>query len=229
MSFVTVKTADGQSMKAFEVLAADKNAPGMVLIQEIFGINSAMRQLAKDWAARGFNVWCPDLFFRAEPGLELDPTIEAQFALGAEIMQELDTPTTLSDLESTRAQLAKKLGHDNIVAVGYCLGGRLVVEMAANSPLKAAVSYYGVNLQNVIPPLGDTAPALLHIAENDAWVPADARELIQAEAANREGWESYVYEGCDHAFARPKGAHFDAVADGLAVQHSMNFLERYTA
>lgn len=229
MSFVTVTTADGQSMKALEVLAADKNAPGLVLIQEIFGINSSMRQLAKDWAARGFNVWCPDLFFRAEPGLELYPTNQAQFDLGVEIMQALDMNKTLADLESTRAQLAKKLGHENIAAVGYCLGGRLVVQMAAKSPIKAAVSYYGVNLQNEIPAMGDTAPALLHIAENDSWVPAEVREVLEGEVAKREGWESYVYANCDHAFARPNGAHFDAEADALAVERSMAFLKRHTA
>lgn len=229
MSFVQVTTADGQKMQAFEVLSNNKNAPGLVLIQEIFGINASMRQLAKDWAQRGFNVWCPDLFFRAEPGLELDPTNEAQFNLGVEIMQELDTPTTLADLESTRAQLAQKLGHDNIVAVGYCLGGRLVVEMAENSPLKAAVSYYGVNLENVVPPMKTTAPVLLHIAENDAWVQGDALEIIQGEVAKREGWESHVYAGCDHAFARPKGEHFNAEADALAVQRSVDFLARHTA
>lgn len=56
MSVVQVTTHDGQKMKAFEALSADKNAPGLILIQEIFGVNASMRQLAKDWAARGFNV-----------------------------------------------------------------------------------------------------------------------------------------------------------------------------
>lgn len=227
MGFVQVSTFDDQKMRAFEVLAADKNAPGLVLIQEIFGVNSSMRQLAQDWAQRGFNVWCPDLFFRSEPGLELDPTNQSQFALGVELMQEMDVSLTLKDLESTRAQLAKKLGHDNVVAVGYCMGGRLVVQMAANSPIKAAVSYYGVGLENVIPAMTNTAPTLLHIAELDKWVQGEARATIEAEATKRKGWESHLYAGCDHAFARPKGVHFDAAADELAIKNSMAFLERY--
>ena len=221
MSYVTVTTADGQSMKAYEAFGDNKNAPGIVLIQEIFGVNIAMRQIADDWAARGYNVWCPDLFFRVEPGLELDPAIEAQLNLGLEIMEELDTDKALADLESTRAQLAQKLGHENIAGVGFCLGGRLVVQMAAQSPIKAAVSYYGVNLQNVVPPMGDTAPTLLHIAENDVWVPAEAREVIQAEAEKREGWESHVYADCDHAFAR-----HNAEAAALAMQRSEAFIKR---
>ncbi|WP_269900666.1 dienelactone hydrolase family protein [Paenalcaligenes faecalis] len=227
MGFVQVSTADGQKMQAFEVLATNKDAPGLVLIQEIFGVNASMRQLAQDWAERGFNVWCPDLFFRSEPGLELSPTNQSQLDLGLELMQEMDNELTLGDLESTRAQLAQKLGHENIVAVGYCMGGRLVVEFAQKSPIKAAVSYYGVNLENVLPPLGQAAPTMLHIAELDKWVQGDARGVIEAEAAKRTGWESHVYAGCDHAFARPKGMHFDADADRLAIERSMAFFTRH--
>lgn len=229
MSMVQVTSFDDLKMQAFEVLSSKKSAPGLILIQEIFGINSSMRQLAKDWADRGFNVWCPDLFFRSEPGLALDPNNQSQFDLGVELMQEMDDAKTLQDLESTRAQLAKKLGHDNIVAVGYCLGGRLVVEMAAHSPIKAAISYYGVNLENVIPPLNNAAPTLLHIAEQDKWVQGEALGIIQAEAEKRAGWESYVYAGCDHAFARPKGMHFDEKADALATQRSVEFLQSHTS
>lgn len=228
MSTLQVTTSDGLKMQAFEVLSSEKNAPGLVLIQEIFGINAAMRQLAKDWADRGFNVWCPDLFFRSEAGLQLDPNNQSQFELGVELMQEMDDAKTLQDLESTRAQLAEKLGHNNIVAVGYCLGGRLVVEMAEKSPIKAAVSYYGVNLENILPKLSSAAPTLLHIAEQDKWVQGEALDIIKAEADKRDDWEAYVYPNCDHAFARPKGMHFDAEADALAVERSVSFLQRHT-
>lgn len=227
MSYVTITTSDGKKMKAFEVLAQNKNAPGLVLIQEIFGVNAAMRQLAKNWAALGFNVWCPDLFFRSEPGLELDPTNQSQFQLGVELMQEMDDATTLADLESTRAQLSKKLGHDHIVSVGYCMGGRLVVQFADHSPIKAAVSYYGVNLENTLPTIQDqAAPTLLHIAELDSYVPAETRSIIEADVAQRSGWESYVYAGCDHAFARPNGAHYQAEADSLALERSVAFIKK---
>lgn len=225
MAFVQVSTTDGLTMSAFEVLAKNKSAPGLVLIQEIFGVNASMKQLAEDWAVRGFNVWCPDLFFRAEPGLVLDPTKQAQVDLGIELMQELDDEQALKDLESTRQQLAKKLGHDNVVAVGYCMGGRLVVEMAGQNQVKAAVSYYGVNLENVLPALGSAAPTILHIAEQDKWVQGEALGVIETEVAKRNGWESYVYPNCDHAFARPNGMHFDAEANALSVERSMTFIE----
>ncbi len=228
MSYVTITTADGKQMKAFEALAQDKNAPGLILIQEIFGVNSSMRQLAKNWAERGFNVWCPDLFFRSEPGLELDPTNQSQFQLGVELMQEMDVEVSLGDLESARAQLAKKLGHDRIASVGYCMGGRLVVLFANQSPIKAAVSYYGVSLENTLPNIGThAAPTLLHIAELDAYVPAETRAVIEADVAQRAGWESYVYADCDHAFARPNGMHYHADADQLAIERTQSFLKKH--
>lgn len=224
MSFVKIATTDGQQMPVYEVRSSDPHAPALILIQEIFGVNSSMRQLAHDWAKRGFNVWCPDLFFRAEPGLELNPANQAQFQLGIELMQALDIEQCLKDLESAREQLTKKLGHNTSVAVGYCMGGRLVVQMAAQSPIKAAVSYYGVNLETIIPPLEHTAPVLLHIADQDKWVQGEAREIILAEAKQRNGWESYIYENCDHAFARPGGEHYVSEADQLAIERSMTFL-----
>lgn len=227
MSFIQVSTKDGQQISVFEVLHSDPNAPGIVLIQEIFGVNSAMRQLARDWSERGFNVWCPDLFFRSEPRLELNPTNESQYQLGVELMQELDNDQCLSDLEDVRAGLAKKLGHNGIAAIGFCMGGRLVVEMAARSPLLAAISYYGVNLENVIPTLSDTAPVLLHIAEQDKWVQGEARAVIEKEAASRKDWESYVYPNCDHAFARPNGQHYEASADQLAIERGLAFLKKH--
>lgn len=227
MSYVTITTADGKSMKAFEALAQDKSAPGLILIQEIFGVNSSMRQLAKNWADQGFNVWCPDLFFRSEPGLELDPTNQSQFQLGVELMQEMDVDASLADLESAREQLAQKLGHDHIVSVGYCMGGRLVVLFANQSPIKAAVSYYGVGLDKILPNINaQAAPTLFHIAELDASVPAETRAVIEADVAQRSGWESYVYADCDHAFARPNGMHYQAEADALALERSLGFLKK---
>lgn len=230
MNYVQIPTGQGQSMKALFVAAADKNAPGLVLIQEIFGINQSMQQLAQYWAKQGFNVICPDLFWRQEPNLELNPTNQTQFALGVELMQNMQDNETLADLEATRSFLAKQLGHQNIAAQGYCMGGRLVVLMAAHSPLRCAVSYYGVGLQDLLPTLdAKAAPALLHIAELDNYVPSDAREAVEANVAKRAEWKVVLHEGCDHAFARPGGVHFVESAAQAANAQSLAFLQRFTA
>lgn len=217
-------------MKALSVAAAVPNAPGIVLVQEIFGINSAMQALAKQWAEMGFNVVCPDLFWRQEPDLQLDPTNESQFARGVELMMGMNDDETRADLESTRAFLAQQLGHDKIAAVGYCMGGRLVAMMADSSPIQCAVSFYGVGLQDLLPTLSaDAAPTLLHIAELDSYVPAEVRHVITDNADQRPEWEHHLYAGCDHAFARPKGEHYDEAATREANKRSVGFLNRFLA
>lgn len=228
MSMIQLHTADGQKFDAYFAKASSADAPGLVLIQEIFGINQSMRTAANQWSALGFNVLVPDLFWRQEPGVVLEPRIEAEFAKGVELMQALDQTVALQDLDLARDWLSKNSGHDRVGAMGYCLGGRLVVKMADASPIKCAVSYYGVGLEDVLPALSDKAvPTLLHIAELDSYVPADKRKLILDNAASRREWEAYVYPGCDHAFARPGGAHWVEAAATLAEGRSVAFMKRF--
>ncbi|NLA50884.1 MAG: dienelactone hydrolase family protein [Alcaligenaceae bacterium] len=210
--------------------AEPKSAPAIVLVQEIFGINEALKTKAKQWAEQGYNVLCPDLFWRFEPSVTLDPTIPEQFEQGVGFMQKMQLDETLADLEATRAKLAELIEHDRIAAVGYCLGGRLVVQMAGEAKIKCAVSFYGVSLETVLPALpADAAVSFLHIAELDSYVPEDVRQVIINEVESRDGWGYELYEGCDHAFARPNGAHFVADAAAKAEQLSLEFMQRHLA
>jgi len=228
MSMIQLHTRDGQKFDAYLAQASSADAPGLVLIQEIFGINPAMRTAANRWAELGFNVLVPDLFWRQQPGVVLEPRVEAEFAKGVELMQAMDQDVAVQDLDLAREWLTKNIGHDRVGALGYCLGGRLVIKMAQASPIKCAVSYYGVGLENVLPSVTDqAAPALLHIAELDSYVPSDVRKIILDDAAAREDWEAYVYPGCDHAFARPGGAHWIEDAAKLAEGRSLAFMQRF--
>ena len=228
MTNVTLTSKDGQSFDAYFVEAPEKGAPGIVLIQEIFGVNSSMRAAAERWASFGYNVICPDLFWREEAGLQLDPTQPEEFDRGVQLMQKMDEALVVSDLESARQWLAEKIGSPNIATIGYCWGGRLVVKMAAETQVKCAVSYYGVGLDELVPSLPLTAaPTLLHIAELDSYVPEPARKTILESAQNRPGWEAYVYEACDHAFARPNGAHRNEQAAELAEQRTLSFIKKH--
>lgn len=228
MQYTNVETFDGKNMKALYAPAQvqePKQAPGIVLIQEIFGINEAMQKLAAIWSELGFNVLCPDLFFRQEPGVILDPRQPKQFEKGVQLMQGMDLDETLNDLESTRAHLTALQGHDTIGAIGYCLGGRLVIQMAGQSKIKAAVSYYGVGLEDILPQLPTTAaPSLLHLAELDNYTPAPVIQAIVNNVAQRPGWAYHLYSDCDHAFARPEGAQYNAEAAATAQARSQQFL-----
>ncbi len=228
MNHVTLTSKEGKSFGAYFVEAASKNAPGIVLVQEIFGVNAAMRAAADRWASLGYNVICPDLFWRKEAGLDLDPTKPEEFGRGVELMQSMDEDLTVTDLEAARAWLADKTGNDNIAGLGYCWGGRLVVRMAADTGVKCAVSYYGVGLEQLVPATPASAvPTLLHIAALDSYVPEPVRNTILASAQGRDGWEAHVYEGCDHAFARPNGQHRDEQASKQAEERSLAFMQQH--
>src|SRR5690625_7735162 len=102
---------------------------------------------------------------------------------------------TLNDLESTLAHLATVIGHKNIGAIGYCLGGRLVIQMGAQGLIKAAVSYYGVNLEKVLPQVPNTAaPAFLHIAALDKYVAEPKCTQIVDNVSKRTVWVYAIYE-----------------------------------
>ena len=233
MSYVDINVADGQTMKAYWVPAKVDNpnqAPGIVLIQEIFGINDAMQDLAQQWSDLGFNVLCPDLFWRQEPGVILEPRVPEEFQKGVEFMQIMQLDESLADLEAPRAKLAELLGHFRIGAMGYCMGGRLVVQMAGEAKIKCAVSYYGVALETVLPDLpANAATSFLHIAELDSYVPEDVRKVIIECVEARDGWGYELYSGCDHAFARPKGEHFVLEASNRAKKISLDFLQKHLA
>ncbi|MBO9676658.1 MAG: dienelactone hydrolase family protein [Acidovorax sp.] len=227
MSFqnVLIDTPDGFRLPALFVPCAQEQGRPLVLIQEIFGINSAMRAAAQDWAAQGFDVLCPDLFARQQSNVSLDPREPGQFQAGVQLMMGMKPELALQDLEAARQWLAQRQPGQGVAALGYCLGGRLAVQMALHTPVAAAVSYYGVGLEELLPETPQPiAPTLLHIAENDAFVPTPAREAILARAAALKGVEAHVYPGCDHAFARPDGEHHDAGATAQALKRTLAFL-----
>ena len=226
MNTITLQTDDGYALPALHVPSRKATARPLVLIQEIVGINAAMRAAAAEWAEQGFEVLCPDLFARQQAGVDLDPTRPEQFQQGIALMQGMDQERAVRDLDAARQWFVQQGRGDAVGALGYCLGGRLAVMMALSTPIAAAVSYYGVGLEGLIPATPtDMAPCLLHIAECDAFVPPEARATILAHAALQARMPAHVYPGCDHAFARPDGEHFNADAARLAQQRTLAFLQ----
>lgn len=226
MSIITLTTPDGFALPALHVPSALPEGRPLVLIQEIFGINAAMREAAQHWAALGFDVLCPDLFARQQAAVDLDPTVPEQFKAGIDLMMGMDQDLAVKDLGAACQWFASSAPGAAVAALGYCLGGRLAVRMAFETPVSAAVSYYGVGLEGLLPAAPATsAPCLLHIAGQDGFVPPPARSIILEEAAKRPQFAAHVYEGCDHAFARPQGEHYDRAAAELAQVRTLAFLK----
>ena len=229
MAEVTIRAADGGSFSAYLATPKSGKGPGIVLIQEIFGVNKVMRDLADGFAAQGYTAMCPDLFWRQEPGVQITDKTEAEWKKAFSLMQGFNTAKGVDDLKATLATLRKHQACTGKVgSIGYCLGGKLAFLMATRSDSDANVGYYGVGLQDS---LGEAKnikkPLLLHIAEKDQFVPPEAQKKVIEALKGNKLVIIYTYPGADHAFARIGGQHYDKKAADLANQRTAEFLKKH--
>jgi len=227
MPSITITAADNSGrFTAYMVEPREKPAGVVVVIQEIFGVNQAMRDVAAWVADLGFIAVCPDLFWRIEPGIDITDKSDAEWKRAFELFQAFDQVKGIEDLKSTVATCRTLSGANGKVAtMGYCLGGRLAFMMAEQSDADANISYYGVGLDGL---LGDlphvTKPLLVHIADKDAFFPAEGRAAVAAATQGHKHAVSHVYPNADHAFARVNGTHWDGRSATIANGRSAEVL-----
>ena len=225
MAHITIRAGDGSGSFAAYLLEPKSRPAGVVvLIQEIFGVNQAMRDTAAWVADLGFIAVCPDLFWRIEPGIDITDKTEAEWKRGFELFTAFDQAKGIEDLQATIAAARKLPGANGKVGtMGYCLGGRLAFMLAEQSDADVNVSYYGVGLDNLLGDLGKvTKPLLVHIADQDEFFPPDGRAKVVAATKGHAHVRSYVYPNANHAFARVNGVHWDgrsaAIANGRSAE-----------
>ena len=228
MAEITIQAADGGSFSAYLATPKAGKGPGIVVIQEIFGVNAVMRGIADNLAAQGYAALCPDLFWRMKPGVQITDKTEAEWKLAVGYFGRFDADKGIEDLKATLAALRKHPACTGKVgAVGYCLGGKLAYLMATRSDADCSVGYYGVGIQDM---LGEAKsikkPLLLHIAGKDEFVPPPAQAAIKAGLKGDSNVTIYDYPDCNHAFARIGGAHYDKAAADQANQRSAEFFRR---
>jgi carboxymethylenebutenolidase len=209
MAFSTQINGKTGSFGAYVAQPEAPNGAALVVIQEIFGVNAVMRDLADGYAKQGYVVIVPDLFWRIEPGISITDKSEGELALAFDYYGKFDVAGGIDDIAATIAfarSLCPKVG-----AVGYCLGGLLAYLTACHTDVDASVSFYGVGIQDRLDvAAGIAKPVMLHIASEDQFVPKHAQAAIASFAASNALMTVHVYDGLDHAFARPGGDHFDA-------------------
>lgn len=229
MTEVTIDAADGGRFSAYVAKPAKGPAPGIVVIQEIFGVNQVMRELCDGFAAQGYLAVCPDLFWRQEPGVQLTDKSEAEWKRAFALMNGMDQDKAVDDLKATLGWLRSQPDCSGKAGtVGYCLGGRLAFMMAARSAADCNVSYYGVGLDSLLGELdGITKPLLMHVAEQDKFVTPEARAKIVAAVPDNPRVTLHVYPGVNHAFARVGGEHWDKDAADLANQRTAAFFKQH--
>jgi carboxymethylenebutenolidase len=229
MATTTIQATDGSgSFSAYLLEPKTRPAGVVVLIQEIFGVNQAMRDIAAWVADMHFIAVCPDLFWRIEPGIDITDKSEAEWKRAFELFNAFDVDAGVRDIEATLDLIRADAGcNGKAGAVGFCLGGLLAFLTATRTDADACVSYYGVGLDGRVAEAEKLAhPLLMHIAEEDEYVPKPAQKVILAALKDHPLIELHTYPGCDHAFAREGGQHYDAAAAKLAGGRTLTFFKK---
>src|SRR5262245_7546514 len=225
---VTINSFDGDKFDAYIALPASGFGPGIVVLQEIFGVNQFMRSVADWYAVHGFVAVCPDLFWRQERGVELT---ENDRNKAFQLYQGLDEAKAVEDSAATLEFLRKHAACGGRVgALGFCLGGNLAYLLSVRFKPDCAVGYYGVSIEKS---LGEAAnlnnPLMLHMAGNDNLRPPEAQKAIHDVLGSNQLVTIHDYPDREHAFSRTGGEHYDQRDSELADLRSLEFLVAHLA
>jgi carboxymethylenebutenolidase len=220
----TIKSFDGGEFDGYMALPASGYGPGIVVLQEIFGVNEFIRNVAHWYAAHGFVALCPDLFWRQERGLELtDKGADRDKAFA--LYGGLDE---VKAVEDAAAAIAFLRSHDScngsVGAVGFCLGGNLAYLLAVRFKPDCAAGYYGVSIEKTLSEAANlSCPLLLHIAGSDRFCPLAAQTAIHRALDSNPLVTIHDYQNEEHAFGRPGGEHYSAASAELANLRTLEF------
>ncbi|SHN36603.1 carboxymethylenebutenolidase [Duganella sacchari] len=199
--WIDVETSDGK-FGAYLSLPRGGKGPGIVLIQEIFGVNQHIRNVADQYAADGYVVLAPDMFWRHGARIELGYD-DAGWKRAVELMNATDFATAQQDIAATIKVLRglDAVGSARVASLGFCFGGRLSYHTAANGLVDTAVAYYGGGIQNALDRAPEIkVPVLMHFGAADSHIPMDAVKSIAERFEDNEQVEIHVYDGAEHGF-----------------------------
>jgi len=230
MPEVTIQAEDGSgSFAAYIALPPQtgERRPGIIAMQQIFGINPEMRGFTEDFAAHGYIAICPDLFWRQEPGVQILPGSPGAFERAVAFGRGFDADRGVEDLKATLAFLRRHPGcNGKVGTVGYCLGGLMAFLMAARSDAECNVGYFGVGIEGRISEAASLKqPLMLHIPEKDRHVPREAQAIVCRALEGRAILHNYP--DADHAFNRVGADSYDAAVTAIAYDRTDTFLRRY--
>jgi carboxymethylenebutenolidase len=223
---ITIEGHDG-AFAAY--IAQPKALPALavVVLQELFGVNADIRKTCDELAEQGFIAVAPDLFWRQEPGVDLNVTSEADWQHGLRLYGAYNRDTGVKDVKDT-IYAVRKLPECNgkVALLGYCLGALMVFLTAARyDGVDAAVAYHGGDTEKYLGEVNRlNAPLVVHLAEEDEFISKPAQAEIKAALAKKPNATVYSYPGQNHAFSRHNGAHYNAEAAALAHERTYAFL-----
>jgi carboxymethylenebutenolidase len=224
--FIDLKSADGLVFPAYVAEPAGKPKAAVVVLQEIFGVNSHIRSVADGYAAAGYLAVAPATFHRVQPGVDIgyaDADMKAGMALKAAV-EALPPPGVLQDVQAAINHAAQTSG-GKVGIVGFCWGGLLTWRAACTlSGLSAAVPYYGGGMTVGEEPTRKPAcPVMVHFGDQDHWIPLDT---VEAFKKAQPGVQVFVYEA-NHGFNCDQRGSYNEAAAKLAKQRTLEFFAKH--
>lgn len=215
---IELKAADGHMLSAYKAGPADA-AMGLVVVQEIFGVNAHMRHMCEVFAAAGIATVAPALFDRAERGVDLGYGPD-DIARGRDLRGKVTDAAAMADIEAAAGALGgKKLG-----IVGYCWGGTVSWWGATRTRLfKGASCWYGGGIAATRTETPH-CPVQMHFGDQDGSIPLSDVEAIRA---TQPKVETYVYDGAGHGFGCDERGSFNQAANDLALQRTLAFFNAH--
>lgn len=218
---VSVSAADGHHLSAYLARPSGSPRGGVVVLQEIFGVNSETRHVADDFAAAGYLAIAPAMFDRTERDIELDYT---QMERGLALANSIADAALVHDLQAAVDAVSSA---GPVAAIGFCWGGALAYVAACQCKcIAAAACFYGTRIVRYCDSMRPKVPVQYHFGALDKSLPAEATAKIKA--ADPAG-EFHLYDGADHAFTNRERPNFHAVAARLAHERCLQFLSRSLA
>jgi carboxymethylenebutenolidase len=221
----------GQDGTFSAYIARPKTLPAsaVVVLQELFGVNADIRKHCDELAEQGYLAVAPDLYWRQEPGVDLNVTSQADWDHGLRLYQAYDRDAGVRDIKDT-IDAVRSLSECNgkVALLGYCLGALMVFMTAVRKDgIDTAVWYHGADTEKYLGEVdGLHAPILVHLAEDDEFISKAAQAAIRETLAKKPNATAYSYPGQCHAFSRHNGKHYNAATAYLANGRTSEFLNR---
>jgi carboxymethylenebutenolidase len=226
MATLTIDTLEGaHRFTAYRADPTGTPRAAVIVIQEIFGVNPGIRTKCDRLAEQGYLAIAPDLFWRIEPGIDLNPDVPEEMERALNLMGQFDQATAITDIEATIRAARALVAGGKVGAIGFCLGGRLAYMTAARTDIDASVGYYAVGIDGLLDEKHAIArPLMLHIAGADHFVSAEVQAAMHAGLDDHPKVTLHDYPGEDHGFATELGERRSEAAARLADERTAAFL-----
>jgi len=224
-----VAAIDGTgSFSVYRALPAGKPKATIIVIQEIFGVNAGIRQKADDWAALGYLALAPDMFWRFAPGYDVNPDVPEEMAQAFEVRTKYDPDKGIQDVEAVIRAARALTNGGKVGIVGFCLGGGVAYLAATRTDVDASVGFYGASIPSALREAHAIArPLLLHFAEDDHFIGAEARAAIHDALDGNPHVTIEDYAGVDHGFADTAGKRRSDAAAQIAEARTRDFFAEH--